>query len=108
MAPTCTETPAVPPKFIPDSMQYCLWKKEVNMWSHVTNIQCVKARKLQCLRKKSDQKPTVRRKALFGTLPMKLKKKVVGCSYGFLQTIWPFYIYMYVCMYLCMYVCMYA
>ena len=38
MAPTGTETPAVPPKFIPDSMQYSLWKKEVNMWSHVTNI----------------------------------------------------------------------
>ena len=74
MAPTGTETPAVPPKFIPDSMQYSLWKKEVNMWSHVTNIQCVKARKLQCHRKKSDQKPTVRRKALFGTLPMKLRK----------------------------------
>ena len=38
MAPIGIETPAVPPKFIPDSMQYSLWKKEVNMWSHVTNI----------------------------------------------------------------------
>ena len=90
MAPTGTDTPAVPPKFIPDSMQYSLWKKEVNMWSHVTNIQCVKARKLQCHRKKSGQKPIVRRKAHFGTLPMKLIKKVFGCSDGFLQAIWPF------------------
>ena len=39
-----------------------------------SEVQSVKARKLQCHRKKSGQKPIVRRKAHFGTLPMKLRK----------------------------------
>ena len=36
MAPT--ETTVMPPKFIPETMLYSSWKKEVNMWRMVTNI----------------------------------------------------------------------